>query len=88
MTTQIITQSEITERAVSSLPTRPTAPASFGGKGYTATDMKAAFDRLPRFIAERLNSLIEDTAALEADLAAHGIDAGTPAERASEEVSV
>ena len=83
-----ILSTEIQSSKVSSLPTRPTAPASFGGKGYTATDMKAAFDRLPRFIAERLNSLIKDTAALEADLAAHGIDAGTPAERASEEVSV
>lgn len=60
MNTQIITESEITSRAVSSLPTRPTAPLAFGGKGYSAKEMKSAFDALPRLIIDRLNSLILD----------------------------
>ena len=50
---------EIEELKVSALPTRPTAPTSFGGKGYTATEMKAAFDRLPLFIIEKYNELID-----------------------------
>ena len=45
---------------VSSLPTRPTAPAAFGGKGYTAKEMKEAFDRLPELAIERINDLIDD----------------------------
>ena len=45
---------------IASLPTRPTASSSFGGKGYTSQEMKEAFDLLPNLIAARLNSLIED----------------------------
>ena len=45
---------------ISSLPSRPTAPSAFGGKGYTAADMKEAFDRLPLFIVEKFNSLLDD----------------------------
>ena len=55
-----ITDAEIEARAIASLPTRPTAPTTFGGKGYTATEMKEAFDKLPRLVAERLNDLIID----------------------------
>lgn len=55
-----ITDSEREPLLIASLPTRPTAPSAFGGKGYTATDMKAAFDKLPLLIIERFNSLIED----------------------------
>lgn len=58
--TKIITTEEIEENAVASLPTRPTESVSFGGKGYTSAEMKAAFDRLPTLIAKRLNSLILD----------------------------
>ena len=54
-----ITEGEIATLKVSSLPSRPTAPGSFGGLGYTAGQMKAAFDRLPLYIIERLNDLIE-----------------------------
>lgn len=54
-----ISDSEISELKVSSLPTRPTAPTAFGGRGYTASEMKAAFDRLPLFIIERLNAIID-----------------------------
>ena len=60
MNTEKITESEIEELKISSLPSRPTAPPSFGGKGYTAKEMKEAFDKLPLFIIERLNSLIDD----------------------------
>lgn len=60
MNTTKITDSEIAKLKVSSLPTRPTAPSSFGGRGYTANDMKAAFDRLPVFIIEKFNSLLDD----------------------------
>jgi hypothetical protein len=45
---------------IASLPTRPTAPTYLGGKGFTATEMKEAFDLLPSLIAERYNSLLED----------------------------
>ncbi len=55
-----ILDSEISSLKIASLPSRPTAPTSFGGKGYTASEMKAAFDRLPLFIIERFNTLIED----------------------------
>ncbi len=65
MTTTKISASEISDLRISSLPSRPTAPVKNGGSGYTAADMKAAFDRLPLFIIERLNSLIDDVSALQ-----------------------
>lgn len=55
---QKILNEDIKELKVSSLPTRPTAPSSFGGKGYTSAEMKAAFDKLPLYIVERFNELI------------------------------
>jgi hypothetical protein len=63
MKTKKITESEIKDLKIASLPTRPTAPSAFGGRGYTAEDMKAAFDKLPLIAIARLNSLIEDVAA-------------------------
>ena len=60
MTTKKITESEIGSLKVASLPTRPTAPAAYGGRGYTAGDMKAAFDKLPLFIISRFNALLDD----------------------------
>ena len=60
MKTKKITEKELSPLKIASLPSRPTAPSAFGGKGYTSADMKAAFDRLPLFLAERLNSLIDD----------------------------
>lgn len=63
MITEKITDSEIADLRVASLPTRPNAPSAFGGRGYSAEQMKTAFDRLPMLIAERLNSLIDDIAA-------------------------
>ncbi len=60
MKTTKILESELSSLKVESLPTRPTVPEANGGAGYTATDMKRAFDRLPLFIAGKLNSLIDD----------------------------
>jgi hypothetical protein len=58
MFTKIIQESEIEPIATASLPTRPTATTTFGGKGYTANEMQACFDALPRLAIERLNQLI------------------------------
>lgn len=60
MSSPLIEESEIKDLLVSSLPTRPTAPSAFGGKGYTVSEMKEAFDKLPLFIIEKFNSLIND----------------------------
>ncbi len=63
MNTQKITSDEISDKRVSSLPTHPTSSALYGGSGLSAEEMKAAFDRLPLFIIERFNSLIDDISA-------------------------
>lgn len=60
MNTKEIESTEIESIKISSLPTRPTARCDYGGVGYSAIQMKAAFDALPLFIIERLNSLISD----------------------------
>ena len=60
MNTTKILDSEISGLKIASLPSRPTAPTAFGGKGYTSTEMKAAFDKLPLFIIKRFNTLLED----------------------------
>ena len=53
-----ITEREMALSGVSSLPLTPTASPALGGRNYTPAEMKAAFDRLPRLIAERLNELL------------------------------
>lgn len=60
MNSKKITDEEISGLTVSSLPTRPTAPTAFGGAGYTSSEIKAAFDRLPLLLVDRYNSLIDD----------------------------
>lgn len=55
-----ITESDMAPLRIASLPTRPTAPAAFGGIGYTAREMKEAFDRLPELVAARYNDLCSD----------------------------
>lgn len=60
MNTQKILDSEIHDLKIASLPKRPTAKRAYGGEGYTSQEMKAAFDRLPMFLVERINSLIDD----------------------------
>lgn len=76
MNTKKITQSEIKDLLVSSLPTRPTAPLSFGGRGYTASDMKAAFDKLPLYIIEKFNALLSDVEATDDGSLAASIPTG------------
>lgn len=60
MNTKKILESEVESLKISSLPNRPTAKKIHGGGGLSAQEMKAAFDSLPIFVAERLNSLIDD----------------------------
>ena len=55
-----ILSGEIEEMKISSLPTRPTAPTSLGGAGYTSVQMREAFDKLSLFIIQRFNALIDD----------------------------
>ena len=60
MLSKKIEKNEYEDLSVSSLPTRPTASSAFGGLGFSSAEMKAAFDKLPLFIIEKLNLLIED----------------------------
>lgn len=55
-----ILSGEISNMKISSLPTRPTAPTSLGGAGYTSAQMREAFDKLSLFIIQHYNDLIED----------------------------
>lgn len=55
-----IYNSDIADILISSLPTRPTASREYGGMGYGATEMKAAFDKLPLYIIENFNALLSD----------------------------
>ena len=54
-----INEADIADLKIASLPSRPTAPKAFGGYGYTATEMKAAFDKLPLYIIKKFNSLLD-----------------------------
>ena len=60
MTTKAIQNSEIEGLKIASLPSNPTAAPDYGGLGYSAMQMKAAFDALPLFIIERFNALVSD----------------------------
>ena len=55
-----ISDAEIAPLKVAALPTRPTTPDAFGGSGYTPSEVKAAFDKLPLYIIEKFNELIDD----------------------------
>ena len=59
MTINKISEADIESLKVASLPSRPTAPTAFGGAGYTAKEMKGAFDRLPLYIISKINALID-----------------------------
>ena len=71
-----ILNSDIKELKISSLPTKPTAPTSMGGKGYGAKEMKEAFDKLPMFIIDRFNALIDDITALGEDSLSSSVHTG------------
>ncbi|MBQ8321585.1 MAG: hypothetical protein IJX92_04400 [Clostridia bacterium] len=64
MTANKISDEEICDLKVASLPTRPTEDSAYSGEGYGPEEMKAAFDRLPLFIIERYNALIDDIAGI------------------------
>ena len=53
-----LTASAIDAASVAALPSRPNAPVGFGGGGLTSAELRAAFDRLPRLVAEQCNALI------------------------------
>ena len=53
-----ITNADIAPLRLTSLPSRPTAPKAYGGLGYTAAQMKAAFDAFPMFLANKFNALM------------------------------
>lgn len=71
-----INKEEISDICVSSLPTRPTAPTSLGGKGYSAAEVKAAFDKLPLYIVDKYNDLIDDVIAEGEDSISYAISTG------------
>lgn len=68
-----IQSSDISSILISSLPSRPTAPKSLGGMGYSSLQMKEAFDKLPLFIIERYNLLLSDIGAVGEDSLAAAI---------------
>lgn len=76
MKAKLINDSDISDLKISSLPTKPTAPRAMGGMGYGAREMKDAFDKLPLFIIERYNALIEDIEATGSDSLAGSIKTG------------
>ncbi len=53
-----ITDAEIAPLKVASLPTHPTSPEAYGGRGFNALEMKEAFDALGLYIVDKLNELI------------------------------
>ncbi|MBR7116659.1 MAG: methyl-accepting chemotaxis protein [Clostridia bacterium] len=74
MTVTKINEADIRSLRVASLPSRPTAPTSFGGAGYTARQMKEAFDKLPLFIISRFNALLDDLCRSDGE----GVDGAIP----------
>ena len=53
-----ISQNEINQSKVASLPARPNASTAFGGAGYSSAQLKEAFDRLPMLAISKLNELL------------------------------
>ena len=85
-----ILEEEISDLKIASLPTRPTERRGFGGGGYSASEVKEAFDKLPLFIIEKFNALIDDIVALGkgslADSIPTGIDEGHTLRRLFEDI--
>lgn len=71
-----ILNSDIEHILISSLPSHPTAPRAFGGRGYSATEMKEAFDKLPLHIVAEYNKLISDVQNFGEDSLAAAIPTG------------
>lgn len=71
-----IFDSDISDILISSLPSRPTAPRALGGRGYGAGEMKEAFDRLPLYIIEQYNKLVDDVGRFGEDSLARAVPTG------------
>ena len=56
---QKIKESELAEYGVEGLATRPSLPSLYSGRSLSARELRAAFDRLPRLLAERFNALLD-----------------------------
>lgn len=76
MNTKPILESEYAPLRISALPSRPTASSAFGGRGYTATQLKEAFDQLPLLLIRRFNSLLSDIEAQGTHSLANAIPTG------------
>ena len=76
MRTKPILESEYASLRISALPSRPTASSAFGGRGYTASQLKEAFDQLPMLLVARFNALLEDIERTGEDSLAQSIPTG------------
>ncbi len=56
---QKITESEIRESSIASLPARPSLPSLYSGRSLSAKELREAFDKLPHLLAERFNALVD-----------------------------
>ena len=54
-----ISQNEINQNKIASLPARPNASTAFGGAGYSSMQLREAFDKLPLLAVRKLNELLE-----------------------------
>ena len=54
-----ISQNEINQNKVASLPARPNSSTAFGGAGYSSMQLREAFDKLPLLAVRKLNELLE-----------------------------
>jgi hypothetical protein len=57
-----ITESELEKRAVAAVSNTPTRYTPFGESNMSALELKARFDKLPRYLAERLNEIFQGLA--------------------------
>ena len=67
MAIENIKESEMMASGVSSLPTRPSTPSLYSGRVLSAAELRQAFDKLPRLIADRFNALLEATGLFKAE---------------------
>ena len=54
-----ITATELHESSIATLPSRPSLPSLYSGRSMSAKELREAFDKLPRLLAERFNALLE-----------------------------
>ena len=54
-----IQESELKTLGISNVSTTPTKRTPYGESGFTAAELKERFDKLPRYLAARLNEIFE-----------------------------